>query len=80
MLHMLVPEFPPFMLDVVEVVDSSAESPKCVATRIGQEPEASARNCRNRTLRFGKSDYPILLIPAAVKCAAGTRRGNVGLV
>jgi hypothetical protein len=29
----LLPEFPPFMLDMIEVVDSLAESPKCVATR-----------------------------------------------
>jgi hypothetical protein len=36
----LLSEFPPFMIDVLEVVDSSAESPKCVATQIGQEPEA----------------------------------------
>jgi hypothetical protein len=28
----VVVEFPPFMLDVLEVVDSVAESPKCVAT------------------------------------------------
>jgi hypothetical protein len=28
----LVSEFPPFMLDVHEVVDSPAESPKCVYT------------------------------------------------
>jgi hypothetical protein len=26
----LLPEFSPFMLDVLEVVDFSAESPKCV--------------------------------------------------
>jgi hypothetical protein len=30
-----VPEFSPFMLDVLEVVNSPVESPKCVATRIG---------------------------------------------
>jgi hypothetical protein len=29
----LLLEFPPFMLDVLEVVDCSAESPKCVTTR-----------------------------------------------
>jgi hypothetical protein len=29
----LWPEFSLFMLDVLEVVDSPAESPKCVATR-----------------------------------------------
>jgi hypothetical protein len=28
----LWPEFPPFMFDVLEVVDSSTKSPKCVAT------------------------------------------------
>jgi hypothetical protein len=29
---LLLLEFSPFMLDVLEVVDSPAESPKCVAT------------------------------------------------
>jgi hypothetical protein len=28
----VVAEFPPFMLNVLEVVDSPVESPKCVAT------------------------------------------------
>jgi hypothetical protein len=36
----LLPEFPPFMLDVLEVVDSPAESPKCVRTQNEQELEA----------------------------------------
>jgi hypothetical protein len=44
----LLPEFPPFMLDVLEVVDSPVESPKCVDTRIGQEPEATVQNSTNR--------------------------------
>jgi hypothetical protein len=46
----LLPEFLPFMLDVLEVVYSPAESPKCVATQIGQEPEASDQNYRNQTV------------------------------
>jgi hypothetical protein len=37
MLDPLVPEFSPFMLDVHEVVESPAESPKCVCTQIGHE-------------------------------------------
>jgi hypothetical protein len=32
MSDLLWPEFPPFMFDVLEVVDSPVESPKCVAT------------------------------------------------
>jgi hypothetical protein len=44
-----------------------------VATRIGQEPEASGRNCRNWIVRFGKSDGPILLIPTTVRGAADTQ-------
>jgi hypothetical protein len=32
-LNPLLPEFPPFMLDVLEVVNSPAQSPKCVATQ-----------------------------------------------
>jgi hypothetical protein len=48
----LVSEFPPFMFHVYEVVDSPAESPKCIATRIKQGPKAPARSCRNRAVRF----------------------------
>jgi hypothetical protein len=46
----LVPEFPPLMLDVVEVVDSPAESPKCVHTQNEQDREASAENRVNQTV------------------------------
>jgi hypothetical protein len=38
----LVLEFPPFMLDMLEVVDSLAESLKCVYTQNEQESEAPA--------------------------------------
>jgi hypothetical protein len=34
----LWPEFSPFMLDMLEVVDSLSESPKCVASRNEQRP------------------------------------------
>jgi hypothetical protein len=64
------------MLDVFEVVDSPAESSKYVVTRIGQEPEAPDQNCRNRTVRFGKPDGPILSILMAVGGAVSTRRGS----
>jgi hypothetical protein len=37
-------KFPPFMLDVLEVVDSLVESPKYVATRIRHESEAVAQD------------------------------------
>jgi hypothetical protein len=62
------------MLDMLKVADSSAESPKCVVTRIGQEPEAPARNRKNQTVRFDKPDGLILSIPTAVSGAANTRR------
>jgi hypothetical protein len=68
---MLVPEFPPFMLDVCELVDSLAESPKYVATRIEHEPEAPARSYRNWILQFGKPEGPVLLRPTAVRGTAG---------
>jgi hypothetical protein len=61
------------MLDMLESADSLAESSKCVATGIGQEPEAPAQNYTNWTLRFGKPDYPILSIPAVVRGTASTR-------
>jgi hypothetical protein len=70
---LLLSEFPPFMLDVLEVVDSLTESPNCVITRIRQAPEAPDQNCRNRTIRFGKPDGPVLSILTAVRGAAGTR-------
>jgi hypothetical protein len=55
----LLPEFPPFMFDVLEVVYSSAESPKCVRTRNKQRPEAPARSCKNWTIRLGKPEGPV---------------------
>jgi hypothetical protein len=54
------------MLDVLEVVDSPAESPKCVATQNEQRPKAPARNSRNQTIRFQEPDGPVLLGPTAV--------------
>jgi hypothetical protein len=74
-LDLLLSEFPLFIFDVLEVVDSPAESPKCVATRIEQEPEAPNQNCRNRTARFGKSDGPVLSI-LAVRGTTATQRGS----
>jgi hypothetical protein len=56
----LLPEFPPFMLDVLELVDSSAESPNCVRTQNKQRPEAPARSCRNWTIWLGKLEGPVL--------------------
>jgi hypothetical protein len=68
----LILEFPPILLDMHEVVDSSEESPKCVCTRIGREPEALVQNGRNRIVRFQELDTLVLSRPAAVK-------GNIGL-
>jgi hypothetical protein len=69
----LLSEFPSFMLDVLEVVDSLAESPKCVATWIGQELEDPGLSCGNQTIWFAKSDGPILSIPTTVRDTVGTR-------
>jgi hypothetical protein len=44
-----------------------------VATRIGQESEALARNRKNWTVRLGKPDGSVLLIPTAVRGTTGTR-------
>jgi hypothetical protein len=41
-----------------------------------QEPEASAQNCKNWTVRFDKSDDPILSISTAIRSATDTRRGS----
>jgi hypothetical protein len=40
-------EPPFFMFEGCEVVDSPAESPKCVGRQIEKEPEATIQNCRN---------------------------------
>jgi hypothetical protein len=71
----LLPEFPPFMFDVLEVVYPSAESPKCVRTRNKQRPEAPARSCKNWTIRLGKPEGPVLSGPTAIRGIAGLRRG-----
>jgi hypothetical protein len=67
----LWPEFPPFMLEVLEEVDFPAELPKCVATRNEQRPEAPAQNSRNQTVRFQELDGPVLSGPTAIR---GTTR------
>jgi hypothetical protein len=71
----LLPEFSPFMLDMLEVVDSPAELPKCVATWNEQESEAPARNYKNRTARFEKLDGPDLSRSTTVKGTTGLRWG-----
>jgi hypothetical protein len=55
------------MLDVLEVVNSPVESPKCVDERNEQEPKAPTQNSRNRTIRHCSG-------PTAVRGAAGLRR------
>jgi hypothetical protein len=62
----LLPEFPPFMIDMLEVVDSLAESPKCVLTQNEQESEAPTRNWANQIVRSGKPNNPILSALASV--------------
>jgi hypothetical protein len=59
--------FPPFMLDVLEVVDSPAESQKmcCHMNRTGAESPCSKQE---------NPDGPVLSIPTVVRGAAGTRR------
>jgi hypothetical protein len=68
-----LPEFPPFMLHVLEVVDSPVELPKCVRTQNEQEPKALARKNKNQIVGFGKPDGPILSILTAVRGTAGTQ-------
>jgi hypothetical protein len=72
----LLPEFPPFMLHVLEVVTSPTESPKCVSTRNEQEPKASARKKKNQIVWFGEPDGPVLSILTTVRGTTGTRRGR----
>jgi hypothetical protein len=76
----LVLEFSPFMLDVREVVDSPAESPKCVCTWIGQELEAPVQNKRNRIVWFQELDTLVLSRPAVVRGAVGLWWGAPPLV
>jgi hypothetical protein len=70
-------EFPPFMLDVLEVVDSPAESPKYVTTWIERESEAPAQNSRNRIIQFLEPDSPVLSGPTAVRGTTGLQRGSL---
>jgi hypothetical protein len=63
------------MLDVIEVVDSPAESLKYVHTRNEQRLEASARRRKNRTIQFGKSKGPILSGLMTVMGVVGLGRG-----
>jgi hypothetical protein len=60
---MLLPEFPPFMLDVLEVVDSSAGL------------KALTQNWANQMVRFGKLDCLVLSAPAVVRGTTGSREG-----
>jgi hypothetical protein len=71
----LVLEFSPFMLDMLEVVNSAAESPKCVCTRNEQVTEAPAQNRANQTVRFGKSDGPISSVLTTVRGTVGSNEG-----
>jgi hypothetical protein len=63
------------MLDVLEVVDSPAELPKCVCTQNEQEPGAPTRNRANWTVWFGKSDDLVSSVPAAVRGTIGSSEG-----
>jgi hypothetical protein len=65
------------MLDVLEVVNSPAELPKYIRTRIRQESKAPVQNRENQTLRFDKPDYLVLSIPIAVRGAIGTQRESL---
>jgi hypothetical protein len=71
----LAPEFPPFMFDVFEVVDSSAESSKYVSTRNEQELKAPTQNRANQTVRFGKLDDLVSSGPTVVKGTVGSDEG-----
>jgi hypothetical protein len=68
-------EFPPFMLDRLEVVDSLAELLKYVRTQNEQKPKATAQNWANRMVQFGKLDYPVPSAPAVVKGTIGSIEG-----
>jgi hypothetical protein len=77
---MLWLEFPPFMLDMLEVVDSQAKSLKYVRTQNEQKPKATAQNRANRMVQFGKLDYPVPSASAAVKGTVGSTEGILLLV
>jgi hypothetical protein len=71
-LDLLLSKFPPFILDVFEVVNSPAELQKCVCTQNEQEMEALAQNWANRIVRFGKPDSPVLSAPPVIKGTVGS--------
>jgi hypothetical protein len=63
------------MHDVLEVVDSLAESPKCVHTQNEQEPEAPARSWANQMVWFGKLDCLVSSAPVAVRGTVSSGEG-----
>jgi hypothetical protein len=71
----LLPVFSPFMLDVLEVVDSPVESQKCVATQNEQELKALAQNYRKWKVQFQKPDTPVLSRSTTVRGVVGLRWG-----
>jgi hypothetical protein len=60
---------------MLEVVDSQAESPKCVRTRNEQELEAPAQNTVNWTVHFSKPDGLVSLASATVRSTIGSDEG-----
>jgi hypothetical protein len=71
----LVPNFSPFMLDVREVVDSSAKSLKYVCTRNEQEPETPAQNRANQIVRFDKPFDPVSPVSETVRSTVAFGEG-----
>jgi hypothetical protein len=63
------------MQDILEVVDSLVESPKCVRTQNEQELKALAGNRANRIVRSGKSNSPISSALTAVRGTIGSSKG-----
>jgi hypothetical protein len=64
-----------FMLDVLDVVNSPAESAKCVHTRNEQESEAPAQNWVNRIVRSCKLDSSVASAPTTVRGTVGSSEG-----
>jgi hypothetical protein len=70
----LVSEFPPFILDVREVVDSSTES-LSVCTQNEQDLKAPVQNRKKWALRFQELDYPVSSGPMTVRGIIRRRQG-----
>jgi hypothetical protein len=73
----LLPEFPPFILDMLEVVDSPVKSSKYVHTYNEQESKAHTQNRVNQTVQFSELDDLVSSAPTIVRSTVGSNESVI---